>query len=178
MPIPPQDKLSLEPVSAKEPLIGHQLACLIEGRRRTKHAVNNLSPTALDWQDKEFPNSIGTLLYHIAAIEMDWLFTEILEEAFPANIINLFPHDVRDDEGMLTPVKGLGLADHLERLDITRAIFLEQLEAMTLQDFLRLRQLPDYDVSPAWVLMHLAHHEASHQGQILLLRQAAERAHL
>ena len=47
---------------------------------------------------------------------------------------------------------------------------------MTLDDYRRLRSLPDYDVTPEWVLHHLAQHEALHRGQIFTLKRALERA--
>jgi uncharacterized damage-inducible protein DinB len=47
---------------------------------------------------------------------------------------------------------------------------------MDLDDFHRARQLDDYDVSPAWVLQHLAQHEPEHRGEIIALREAAEKA--
>jgi uncharacterized damage-inducible protein DinB len=37
---------------------------------------------------------------------------------------------------------------------------------MTDDEFSRPRSLPAYDVSPAWVLHHLAQHEAEHRGEI------------
>jgi len=42
------------------------------------------------------PNTIGTLLYHVAAIEADWLFDDVLgAEAGVAWPAELFPFDVR-----------------------------------------------------------------------------------
>ena len=35
-------------------------------------------------------NTIGTLLYHIAAIELDWLHSEILEREFPGDFRTWF----------------------------------------------------------------------------------------
>lgn len=37
---------------------------------------------------------------------------------------------------------------------------------MTAADFHRARRLPQYEVSPAWVLHHLAQHEAEHRGEL------------
>jgi hypothetical protein len=37
---------------------------------------------------------------------------------------------------------------------------------MTAEDLHRVRTLPQYDVSPAWVLHHLSQHEAEHRGEI------------
>jgi uncharacterized damage-inducible protein DinB len=47
---------------------------------------------------------------------------------------------------------------------------------MALAEFRRVREFPDYNVTPEWVLHHLMQHEAEHRGQIGLLREQAERA--
>jgi uncharacterized damage-inducible protein DinB len=41
---------------------------------------------------------------------------------------------------------------------------------MSLQEFRRVRVLPDYDVTPDYVLHHLMQHEAEHRGEIAMLR--------
>jgi len=46
---------------------------------------------------------------------------------------------------------------------------------MNIHDFRRVRRLPDYDVTPEWVLHHLTQHEAEHRSEIGALRASAER---
>jgi uncharacterized damage-inducible protein DinB len=57
-----------------------------------------------------------------------------------------------------------------------RGLVLEVYQQMTLEDFRRVRSLPNYDVTPEWVLHHLMQHEAEHRGQIGTLRAMAEQA--
>ena len=128
-----------------------------------------LTQTQLDAKPAGGGNTAGTLLYHLAAIEADWLYAEVLEEDSPDDILSLFPVDVRDANGRLSPVLGVALETHLDRLAFVRQRFLESLSEMAETDYHRLRQLPDYDVTPEWVLHHLAQHEALHRGQILTL---------
>ena len=110
---------------------------------------------------------IGTLLYHIAVIEADWLSVEVREEAdYPPELMALFPYDVRDAARRLTLVTGVDLAAHLARLDAVRAQFMATFAAMSLADFTRIRALPQYDVTPQWVVHHLLQHEAEHRGEI------------
>jgi uncharacterized damage-inducible protein DinB len=47
---------------------------------------------------------------------------------------------------------------------------------MDLADFRRIRSLPEYDVTPEWVLHHLMQHEAEHRSQIGGLKDRAELA--
>ncbi len=156
--------------------IGRALWMLEDTRRRTKDHLKGLSPAVLDWHASETDNTIGTLLYHMAAIELDWLYAEVLEQAAPADLMVLFPYDVREHQGQLTPVKAGTLEAYVVRLDTTRATLLAAFRPLTLEDYRRLRWLEDYDVTPEWVLHHLMQHEAEHRGQIIEIRRLAERA--
>ncbi len=166
-----KDNLTLTPANAKDPLIGRWLSYLEDGRDRTKNSVKDLTTEMLEYQQEPFQNSISTLLAHIVAIEMDWLYSEILEQEIPQEVLALLPHDVRDEAGKLIEVKGISLEQHLERLEKTRHYFVTHLATMTAEDFLRVRSLEPYDVTPEWVCLHLLEHEAAHRGQIILLRE-------
>jgi hypothetical protein len=65
------------------PEVGRWLWVLEDTRQLTLESLEGLSPAALDWLPPHGGNSIGTILYHIAAIEMDWLYAEVLEEPEP-----------------------------------------------------------------------------------------------
>jgi uncharacterized damage-inducible protein DinB len=71
-------------------------------------------------------------------------------------------------------VTGESLDDHWARLEEVRRRLLAAYQTMTLEDFRRVRALPEYDVTPEWVLHHLMQHEAEHRGQIAALRARAE----
>jgi len=144
--------------------IGKALWQLEDCRSRTLRVLEGLPEEYLD--QKVQGNTIGTLLYHIALIELDWLFTEILEEQVPDDLMRLFPDEDRDENGILTLVKGQTLAQHLDRLSIIRKTLLEKMQGMTAEDFQRKRVLPQYEVSPEWVLHHLSQHEAEHRGEV------------
>ena len=172
---PEKENLTLEPLPGYPEPIAYDLARLGDARNRTLSAVQGLTQAQLETLPEGGGNTIGTLLYHLAAIEVDWLYAEILTEDFPEDIIALFPVDVRDESEHLSPVTGVTLETHLNRLSFVRQRFLERLTAMTSADYRRPRSLPDYDVTPAWVLHHLAQHEALHRGQILTLKRALKR---
>lgn len=162
--------LPFDPVAP--PNVSTWLAALEDTRRRTWEALEGLPDTLLDWVDEE-GTSIGVLLYHIAAVELDWLYVEILDQPFPAGVEQLFPFDMRDAEGKLMAVRGETLAAHRRRLDRMRAYLVDAMQAMPAEEFVRVRHLPAYDVSPLWVLHHLMQHEAEHRGQIMALRRRA-----
>lgn len=144
--------------------IGAALWRLEDARNRTLRLVSHMPPGFVDLETDG--NSIGTVLYHLALIEADYLFTEILEEPAPTDVADLLPVDHRDEAGILTFVRGETLDRHLERLSSIRQLLLDRFRGMTSEDFHRARNLPDYDMSPAYVLHHLAQHEAEHRAEI------------
>jgi len=160
----------VDAVAGCAPEIGTWLWALEDTRRRTKQSLDGLLPEIVDWVRPHGGNSIGTLLHHIAAIEIDWLYADVLEREFPPEVNALFPYDVRDDRGRLTQVLGLSLEEHVRRLDETRAVFLASFREMPLFEFRRVRHHAAYDVTPEWVIHHLSQHEAEHRGQIAELR--------
>lgn len=158
-----------------EPEIGRMLWMLEDTRQRTLAFLEGVTGATLEWTPFPNGNSIAALLYHLAAIEADWLYTEVLEQPdFPPQIVALFPEDVRDEHEHLTPPQETRLDVHLDRLAAVRQLLLAGFAGMTLGDFRRARTLPGYDVTPEWVLHHLMQHEAEHRGQIGMLREMAE----
>jgi uncharacterized damage-inducible protein DinB len=163
----------VEPLPGYPAPIGAALWALEDSRRRTNRVIADLTPEVLVWADAPPGNTIASLLYHIAAIEADWLFSEILEKSFPPEVAELFPFDVRDNEGRLTAVTGFSLRDLNFRLEKVRATLLDALRRMPVEEFRRLRSFRDYKVTPEWVILHLALHESEHRGQIGEIRRRA-----
>lgn len=147
-----------------DPEVGAALWRLEDARDRTLRVLKEVPAEAVDAESGG--NSIGTILYHLALIEADWLFSEILEREIPSELAALLPADDRDHAGILTTVRGQTMEEHLSRLATVRKALLQEMRAVSDEDFHRPRRLPSYDVSPAWVLHHLPQHEAEHRGEI------------
>ena len=147
-----------------DPEVGAALWRLEDVRDRTLRVLRGVPADAVDAESGG--NSVGTILYHVALIETDWLFSEILEREIPPELAALLPADDRDQAGILTTVRGQTIDEHLARLAAVRRAFLDEMRGVSDEDFHRARELTDYDVSPAWVLHHLAQHEAEHRGEI------------
>lgn len=169
-----KEQLTAQPLADYPQAIAEALWRLQDARQRTLNALANLPDEALDWQATGLQNTIGTLLYHIATIEIDWLYSEVLEQDWSPELEMLFCYPVRDDDGRLYAVTEVSLSKHLSRLEWTRNHLLECLKQITLEGYRRLRNLPRYDVTPEWVLHHLAQHEAEHRGEILAIRTLYE----
>lgn len=157
-----------------EKVIGPWLWALQDARQRTMEELERVTPAMVDWSPEEDESTIGAVLYHIALIEADWLYEEVLVQDIPAEISSLFPFGYRDEQGHLVKVQGMSLDELIERLDTVRSLLLSVYQQMDLADFRRVRSLPDYDVTPEWVLHHLMQHEAEHRSQIGALRIRAQ----
>lgn len=167
-----RELLILEPI-AEAPEVGRWLSALDDGRRDTIRELHDVTDEMLDERPPGAPNSIGTLLYHIALIELDWLLVDLLIQAsgvpWPEDLV---PYADREGEGTLTVVRGETLATHLERLAAVRAIVHEHIAPMSVEDFHAPRAGESLDVSPAWVIHHLLQHEAEHRAHIAWVRDA------
>ena len=172
-----KEQMIVDVHESQQPEIGRWLWAIQDARQRTMERLAGLSPAIIDWLPPDHENMIGTLLYHIADIEVDWLYAEVLEQPRPPEVVALFTHDTRDAQGQLTQVHGFSLEQHLSRLETVRRLLLDVYQQMDLVDFRRARSLPRYDVTPEWVLHHLMQHEAEHRSQIAALRARAEREH-
>lgn len=163
--------LVVNALKARDPEIGRLLWMLDDSRQRTLRVVSELGDVDLDWAPTPQENSIGALLYHIALIEADWLSVEVLEQPdYAPEIAALFPEDARTASGQLALARGFTLEQHLARLDTVRRALLETFQTMSAAELRRPRDLPDYVVTPEWVLHHLMQHEAGHRAEIGMLR--------
>jgi uncharacterized damage-inducible protein DinB len=136
-----------------------------------------VNQAALDWIPPEGGNSIGVLLYHLAAIELSYLYEDILEQGWVPELASLLPYDIRDEEEQLTAVRGEELQTHLRRLGQARGLLLRALEEMTVAEWQRPHTIEGATITPEWAVHHLIQHEAEHRGQIGELRRRAELAH-
>ena len=160
----------LDPTSGYEPLVGRFVTMAVDTRRRLLRDLEDLSPDEVDPIPSWGSNSIGTLLYHVAAIELDWTFTDLMgtdEDGFPAGSWDWFPIDVREEGGRLSPVVE-PMQRHLDRLEWVRGHLFDTLRAMSDGDLDSTFNEgdPEQEVGGAWVLHHLMQHEAEHRGQI------------
>lgn len=165
-----KERLTLEPM-ADDPEVGRWLAALEDGRRDTLRELEGVKPEMVDWYPAGPLNSIGSLLYHVALIEADWVATEILELTdSPPDLAGLFPWPDREADSHLSRIDGQSLDEHRARLDSVRQFALTRLRPMTNQDFHRVRSFEKYDVAPDWVIHHILQHEAEHRAHIAWLR--------
>jgi len=102
---------------------------------------------------------------------------DIQEEEFPPAVRADFPYPMSDGEGRLTRVLDVPLAEHLGRLERSRAILLKAFRGMLPDEWRRPRHPGDvdYEVTPEWAVFHLVEHEAGHAFQISSLKARVAR---
>jgi len=166
---PDRTRRTLEPM-AVDPEVGRWLAAMVDARRRTLRELEGVTPEMIDWRPNAPLNSIGTLLYHIALVEADWLVDDIRKMPYPDWLRDLLPYADRKADGRLTSVDGQSMTEHLDRLGRIRMFLLEDLASMTAGEFHAVLIRERYDVSPAYILHHLLQHEAEHRAHIAWLR--------
>lgn len=167
-----------DPMPGYTPQIGRYVAQLTEVRRDLKEQLAGLSLAQLDWHPDAHTESIGTLLLHIEAVEWSWMHQDIFGVAdadFPGSWDEAMPIRVGAEQ-----VSGRPLAEYLERLDLTRELTLEILRRFTDADLPRLvgeaepppgREPRSELYTIDWIIWHVIEHEATHVGQIELLRR-------
>lgn len=162
-------KLMVVPLPGFEPEIGRWIWGLEDVRRTLVEKLTGLSLRQLDAKQTGHAHSIGSLLYHIALIEADWLYEEVLRGEWNPKIRALFPQEDRNPDDTLISIAGEGLDVHLHRLQSVREELLFHFRSMNLEDWRTPRSLAPYDVTPEWVIYHLIEHESHHRGQIFQL---------
>jgi len=167
-----RDRLALDPhPRAADPEVGRWLAALEEARRDTLQVLAEIPPRAIDREPDDHGDTLGTVLYHVALIEADWVFTDVLDRE--ADIPDeLFPYDDRLEDGTLTPISYDTFEQHLDRLARVRSMVLDALRPISAVDFHRVRSGVDVDVTAAWAVFHLIDHEVEHRVRISALRDA------
>src|SRR5687768_5798300 len=150
----PRRRLVVSPPANAHPDVAAWLWAMEDCRHLTLEVLEGLTDAEVDRPGPD-GTTIGTLLHHVAAIEASWLYEEVLLHEFPPAVEALLTHPVRADGGRLYPVLGEPVARHLERLALVRAELLAAFRGMDAAELARVRVLPQYDVSPLWVLHHL-----------------------
>ena len=176
------ETLAVSGLEGYAPEIGRWMWALQEVRRRTLRLVKDLDERILDWEGPDGrENAIGSLLYHIALVEMSWLYGDVMQrDDLPSTLKPDFPFGMQEADGHLTRVLGVPLAAHVARLNRSREVFLQEFRAISPDEWRRLRRPHDfekvnYEVTPEWAVFHLVEHEAGHAFQISALKARARR---
>jgi hypothetical protein len=176
----PDKTLHVIPIQAQHPEIGRWLWALAEVRKRTLALVDDCDQRTLDWTGPDgCENSIGSLLYHIAAVEMYWVFLDILGRNLSEDVKALLPLPGFDENQRITRLTGVSRSEHVDRLHSTRKVANAIFAEMDVKEWRRARAPLDgseeYEVTPEWAVFHLIEHESGHAAQISSLKARSRR---
>jgi uncharacterized damage-inducible protein DinB len=178
-PTPTNPKIvTCNPVEGYSPQVGRYVAQLNEVRDELKSQLEGLTVEQIDWYPDEKTESIGTQLLHLDAIEWSWINEDIFgrpDTEYPGSWEEAMPIRVG-----VPQVTGRPLEWYMSKLDATRERTLEVLKGFTDEDLARL--VGEAEPSPGvekgsylytidWIIWHILQHEASHLGQVELLRR-------
>lgn len=165
------DLFLVKPKPGFSPRIGELVSMMNYARYTTLHAVQGLSVTQLDYLLDEESNSIGTLLYHFAAVET-W-YQAFTFEGRGLSIEEEAPWQAGFQMGKaaLSELGGKPLEFYLGKLEAVRA--------KTLAEFARRDDDWLYQEFPFWnatgnnyfCWFHVLEDEINHRGQIRILRK-------
>ncbi|MEP6972659.1 MAG: DinB family protein [Actinomycetota bacterium] len=163
-----REQLVLRP-AAGDPEIERWLAAFDEVRHDTLKVIGEIPSGAVEQDAGDGGDTLATVLYHVALVEIDWVFTDVLDRQGDISR-DLFPHDDRVEDGHLTPVLGETLEQHLDRLAKTRVVVLDVLRSMSPAEYHRAHARERFDVAANWVVFHLIDHEVEHRVRLSALR--------
>ncbi|MBD3234918.1 MAG: DUF664 domain-containing protein [candidate division Zixibacteria bacterium] len=166
-------KSLLSPDDGFSPRIRKYFSLMEDVRRRTIEYVQSLNAEQLSWYPNTKIESIGTLLLHIAAVEISYIQEDIMKRPMGEEWKIAFP--IRFNIPQIT---GKELSYFTDKLDGIRAESRRILWGYSDSDLdmtiTPLEPAPgneDVSYSLEWILYHLIEHEAHHRGQIALMKR-------
>jgi uncharacterized damage-inducible protein DinB len=171
------EHLTISPLGGFGPRIGSFLWQLDDVRKRTLEYVDGLSPEELAWTPDKKVESIGTQLFHIAAVERSWIGEDIDRRPMGEEWALAFPIRRRIEQ-----IRDKPLDYFIDTLHVVRQETRIVLAHLTDGDLSRqITPLDQGDVGDSfsieWILYHLVEHEAHHKGQIAVLKRLYRAAH-
>ena len=169
-------RFTITPIEGCDEGVGRWLSALADTRWRTVAALEELHTVDLDAEPVIGKNTIGTILYHMAATDLVHGYLRTRGVAVPEELQRDFPTLELDTEGRLYRPSGLVLNDYRDLLDLARQHVVGIFQPMSREQLRTpIRCTADfgvYEATPEAVLNHLMQHEAEHRGQIAILARA------
>ncbi len=159
--------------------IGFYLSGIEKVRAQLREAIADLTVEELAWRVTPTAHQIGNLILHIGESEASWIH-EIVAERELSEEEQKFAHFYDTTERDYAE-KNYTAAECIERLDEIGRRSREILARLTDEDLERFfgfeRSGGKFEVSLRWIIIHLIEHEATHKGQIMMLKRLMRESH-
>lgn len=160
-------KLSIQPLQGFDKELGILISQLEYVREFTYELIDGLSIEALDFRLNNQFNSIGTILFHIAALEYSSIVKIVKNKSLTAEE---YQHYFYGLTGNLihNQIKAKSVEFYKQELKTARKSTLEELAKLN-DSWLSVKDKKletKYDVNNYFYIRHIADDELSHQGQI------------
>lgn len=152
------------------PKIAKLYAMLSETRERLLEQIKDISQEQLDFSPSITKiETIGTLLFHIAAIEFSYIFEDIYEEQWDQEE---WKYSLALREQLDPPqMTGKPISFYLDKLSEIRERVYSKVLEWTDKDLDRVVKSGKREVTINWILYHINYHESVHIGQINFLKR-------
>ncbi|MCA1054336.1 DinB family protein [Rossellomorea aquimaris] len=161
----------IETLRGFSPQLGHLVSQMNYARQTTLEAVNGLTTAELDYLPSKDGNSIGALLYHMAAVEKGFQI-EIFDGRRP-NVQEMeewgAPYSL-GDKGR-AHIKGFPLEFYLGKLEEVRSRTLKEFATLNDDWLYEDRRWDNHPSNHYFIWFHVFEDEINHRGQIRMIRK-------
>jgi uncharacterized damage-inducible protein DinB len=167
------EQQALTPTAGVAGEIGFYLSGIEKVRAQIREAVSDLTPAELALRVTPTAHQIGNLLLHLGEAEAGWIHQIVAERELSdeeKQFVHFYDTTETDFAG-----KGYSATECIERIDEISRRSREILARFSDADLERFfgfeRDGRRIEVTLRWVLIHLLEHEATHKGQITMLKR-------
>ena len=161
---------------SSQTIVGMMAASFDDQSHRLQDTLAGLRVEHLEWQERPGRNTVGTLLAHLAAVEVEWFFV-VCAGLAPDDRKRVIQERLGIDSDGIVPLEGTHPVS-LNGRDLAGYVDLLARARGATHDLLKTWDDPSLDrtagafgltFSRRWVLYHVLEHFAAHYGQILSL---------
>ena len=161
---------AIQPEEGFTPQIGTMVSMLEDIKNRITEEVEGLNQQQTDFLFDDQANSIGAMIMHLAATEA-YYQTETLEQRpFTDQELEFWAASSGLGAESKEMLKGNPISYYLDLWDQVRQKTLKALKTKDDQWFAANIEDIDEEVNNHWVWFHVLEHQASHMGQIVLVK--------
>lgn len=158
----------MKPAKGYSPQIGLMVAMLEELKDRITEDIRDLDQAATDYLFDDKANSIGAIVMHIAATEAYYQVETLEERRWTAKEAEFWGIAGGLGQKSRAALQGKPITYYLDLWDQVRN---KTLQGLKLRDDAWFAKEIEENVNNHWAWFHILEHQASHMGQIALVKK-------